>query len=91
MPTPVRKQYMIYTLFVVSQSTRWEAAMGIRTTQGLRKQDSLSVWQSIDTKDEADQWLIGLATALNVPSLPKTVRATRVPLRLGSVIPDKTP
>ena len=29
--------------------------------------------------------------AMNVPSLPKTARATRVPLRLGSVIPDKTP
>jgi hypothetical protein len=29
--------------------------------------------------------------AERVPSLPKTVRATRVPLRLGSVIPDKTP
>ena len=91
MPTTLRKQYVIYTLFYISQSTRWDAAMGVRTTQGLRRQNSISVRQSFDTKDEADKWLLGLATALNVPSLPKTVRATRVPLRLGGVIPDTTP
>jgi hypothetical protein len=79
---------MIYTLIYISQSTRWDAAMGSRTTQGGRKHDSISVWQSFDTKDEANKWLLGLATALNVPSLPKTVRATRVPLRLGGEIPD---
>ena len=89
MPPPVRKQYVIYTL--VYQGTRWDAAMGIRTTEGLRKRDSISVWQSFDTKDEADKWLLGLAAALNVPSLPKNVRATRVPLRLGGVIPDSAP
>jgi hypothetical protein len=88
-PTPIRKQYVIYTL--VYQGTRWDAAMGIGATEGLRKGDSLSVLQSFDTKDEADKWLLGLATALNVPSLPKTVRATRVPLRLGGVIPDSAP
>ena len=44
--------------------------------------------QSFDTKDEAVKWLLGLATALEAPSLPKTVRATRVPLRLGGAIPD---
>jgi len=46
------------------------------------------VRQSFDTKDEAVKWLLGLATALEAPSLPKTVRATRVPLRLGGAIPD---
>jgi len=86
-PTIIR-QYVIYTLCQVSRGACWDAAMGTRTTQGLRKQDSISVRKSFDTRDEAVEWLLGLATALEAPSLPKTVRATRVPLRLGGAIPD---
>jgi hypothetical protein len=53
-----------------------------------RDYESRTASQSFDTKDEAVKWLLGLATALEAPSLPKTVRATRVPLRLGGAIPD---
>jgi len=81
-PSPVIR-HLIYTLAQDHRSTRWDAAMGVRTTEGLRKRDSLSVRQSFDAKDEAERWLLELATALNVPSPPKSLRSTREPLRLG--------
>jgi hypothetical protein len=90
-PSPTRRQYLIYTLVYISQGTHWDAAMGTRTSSGLRKQDSISVQRSFDTRADANNWLLGLATELNVPSLPKTVRATRVPMRLGGPIPERTP
>ena len=90
MPPPVRR-HLIYTLAHDRQRTRWDAAMGIRTTEGLRKRDSLSVRQSFDAKDEAERWLLELATALNVPSPPKSLRSTSEPLRLGGEIPDGAP
>ena len=87
MPPPVRR-HLIYTLAHDRQRTRWDAAMGIRTTEGSRKRDSLSVRQSFDAKDKAEKWLLELATALNVPSPPKSLRFTSEPLRLGGEIPD---
>ena len=82
---------MIYTLFQVGRDTCWDAAMGIRTMQRGRKHNSISVRQSFDTRNEAVQWLLGLAIELTAPSLPKTVRAIPVPLRLGGQRPERTP
>ena len=80
---------MIYTLLLISPSSRWETAIGIRTIimEGVRPQERILARQSFGTRREADRWLFDHTKALKVPFLPKKVPLTRVPLCLGGVIP----
>jgi hypothetical protein len=81
------EQRMIYTLIPVKD--RWEATMGIRSTEGIHSQNHISLRQSFVNKDEADKWLMDHAKTLKVTFLPKTIPATSVPLPLGGVIPPE--
>jgi hypothetical protein len=84
-------RYLIYTLYQ-SGRMKWLANRGVRTTEGIKTHDRmLGGPQTFESKDAADGWLLQEAHALNVPSLPKTIVPTAVPLPLGGVIPGQQP